>query len=387
MTRSFKDYMKIGTLSALVGLYGCGKSEVAPFITKLPDKGIKIEYEKMVESPFKTAKKCVDGIRPCPWDSNDVNALFWFENENELKRYDHDLDGDFFQRVNYKGKKTESKSIMNPKDGIPEIFVVPRYKEIVSGDRDHLIKGFSANIFVDEDYLKASKNNSLYFWGDKNDLRLIRPLKFKKEVEIYFDKIDTEDIVTRCKNNYCLKKDKESSKGAIIEARYPRFAIGDFEGENPKLESKDLKNPLYALFGMFYSNGIFYSLDDQKALAEKMALAKKDLDYCFDDSFQAKLTVAYDTAQRQNPGSASLSIPQIRTEKGCMFYGARQDISFENGEGKIFVIKGKFMGKDSSGNPMISSDLSRFFEADIKMTGEHWEIKNYKPVDFDAKFH
>ena len=326
----FKKVAMASLLALPLSYFSCRKSEMSPFLTKLPDGRVRIEYEKLVDKPF---DMFVDG-----------DPIFW---TNSKYQYVSDKEGHFFQKTNFLGGNAKTGPSMNPNDGIPEAFVVPVYKGnaiysdnyVKPEERRH---SFVAYLFFDKDYMNAiHKNQKLYFLGSDGEMALLKKLKFSKDHGIFSAKINSEDFLspycpTRENNasgrciaenlRYSLKKNVKDMnfKSGRAHSQFPMFIAGDL-GEGLLVPS-NLNNPLYSIFGMYdleaQRNQLLNPLEDARAVKKKLAeqeVIKQKTDElvkrCFDGTFRNNLL----DSLRQLPREMAFKMVFPQEYHGCFY--------------------------------------------------------------------
>ncbi|MBU2523203.1 MAG: hypothetical protein KKE23_02850 [Nanoarchaeota archaeon] len=383
MKKYLNNILKAGALAALLGaayfcgkkdpnnsspapsLFNFGKTEVADYVIRLPDGTNRIEYEKLVGSPWQDFTKYGD-LDPRA-SINEKDVVLWapkgnFTNRSNPagaifgSRWEMDLfHGQFFQKVNNQQKIVEQTNILNPSDGIPGALIVPKFKKIVKGN--WIDEGFFAYIFVDQDYMDQIKNPKLYS-GGYSPLRFVRNLNFKKEKDIFFEKIDSLDFIKD--KNYKVLPDL--------------FVIADFNNKKEHIHPMIFENVLYTVFGI-YKRGMKDSSvlksfqEDKESFNKKSNNLEKLLNKCFNGNTHNQLNNYYHLSKMENPQSSffEMSVPDDTAH--CSYtspHGSRRlslnydvtsmVISLREDNEKIFKIKMK-LSKDHLNNwTNLSSD-------------------------------
>ncbi len=360
MNSYVKNSLKVAGLASLLGLaFLCGKKHgpgnirpslnsshnISNILTKLPGGEIKVDYESISEQPFKHLKKLNDIVE------HEYGIPIWVSDAN--KRFDKagDLEGSFFQLNS--NALAPMKESMNPNDGVPEAFIVPKLKRITRSEKlmtdkndlkyqaeDQNMLGFSSEIFVDKDFLDRVKNPSLYLIEPvTRRMRFVRKMNFKEKEGVFTENVDTEDILMKTLpvvgifEGYCLSKDYSTmDMNGIVCSRQPAFLMGDF-GEDPKYDMGHMNSTAFTIFGLYDSN--------IKQLADSlgsMTLTRDDandlISKCFDKSVQERLTGLYEKAKIRQKGYTTFTM-NLGRYGNCMITPIEVDSS---GESKPFTM-------------------------------------------------
>jgi len=357
MQTKTKTLIASTALSLLLGLSSCGKSK-SSLVSSLPQSAssnapARVDYEKLVEGNWQDYAKLQDLKRQINEDDKDI--LFWGPKNFQNAAFglgDQDaFQGHFFQKTVFPGQ-VEQSNILNPNDGNPGIFIVPKFKTLSQNGSEKT--GFYASIFVDKDYIDKIQDPKLYFVNPYKEISLDRKLDFKREGDLYLATVDLS-------NGDVFRAPFITSSMGGLDSFDPIFVIGNLEDTPSKFEPSKIKSPLYTLFGIYQPQlrreGMMKAIQDSNSFNSDQKKLEQIISECFNYQTQAKLSVMYEQMKAENPNYVLVSVPEDHDNCGYAGLRGTNNISLGGGKGMFRIyLKDKFL--DPLGRVMITVNKS-----------------------------